>query len=235
MDIALVLEILKRVGLAVLCGICVGFERDVHGRAAGLRTHILVASGAALFTVMSLLCAGCSLDFSHAEQLTGDAGRIAAQVVSGIGFMGAGTIVKTGVTVRGLTTAACLWFAAALGMACGINQATVALISALGATVIVFMGKRIEARLHRQFPFLLIVEADSEEAIEEIRKYISANPMYSIGTLNMTIAVQPRRVKAVFHIDTDCKNQQLESCMTLTVELSRNIPGVHSVSYQSEG
>ncbi|RLE03598.1 MAG: MgtC/SapB family protein [Bacteroidetes bacterium] len=106
-------DLIIRLAIAALLGGLLGLEREIHGRPAGLRTHLLVSLGAAAFMVMSNLVAGMNQGFS------GDPGRIAAQIVSGIGFLGAGAIVKEGVNIRGLTTAACLWVAAAIGMACG--------------------------------------------------------------------------------------------------------------------
>src|SRR5207248_10519029 len=93
--------------LAALLGALIGFERERHDRPAGLRTHILVCMGAALITQVSRHLGGVRFDES----------RIAAQIVSGIGFLGAGTIFRTGSVVRGLTTAASLWVVAGIGMA----------------------------------------------------------------------------------------------------------------------
>lgn len=106
---------------AVLSGV-VGFEREHRQKAAGLRTHMLVGLGAALFTLLS------GTAFSG-----GDPGRIAAQVVSGIGFLGAGAIFRWGATIRGLTTAAGLWAVAAIGMTAGAGL----LLGAAAATFIV--------------------------------------------------------------------------------------------------
>ncbi len=108
-------EFLIRILIASLLGGLIGLERDIHGRAAGLRTHLLVSLGAAVFTILSGVIAG-SVGPSGFQ---GDPGRIAAQVVTGIGFLGAGVIIKEGINVRGLTTAACLWTVAAIGMAAG--------------------------------------------------------------------------------------------------------------------
>ena len=116
-DWGLYSEILRRLLIAAACGIAIGWERDLHGRSAGLRTHMLVALGSAMFTQLSLITAICPLPFVGSENVHGDVCRIAAQIVSGIGFLGAGTIVKEGFTIKGLTTAACLWFSAAVGMA----------------------------------------------------------------------------------------------------------------------
>lgn len=235
MDIYLTMEILRRLGFAAFCGACVGFERDVHGRAAGLRTHTLVASGAALFTMVSMLCAGCPLEFTGHEALHGDVCRIAAQVVSGIGFLGAGTIIKTGFTVKGLTTAACLWFAAALGMTCAINMITAALLATSGSLLIVFIGKQIERKLHRLFPFQLIVEATDYETITKIQAKIMSRKDYDITTLNISTSNDPKIVKAFFYIDANCPSEQVNECLSLTQEISEKFPNVVSVAYKSEG
>jgi putative Mg2+ transporter-C (MgtC) family protein len=111
-------EALWRLGAACLLGAAVGFERELRDREAGIRTHLLVSLGSALFTVVSA--------YGFHEFLTSgdnvvraDPTRIAAQIVTGIGFLGAGAIIREGLSVRGLTTAATLWVVAAIGMACG--------------------------------------------------------------------------------------------------------------------
>lgn len=109
------LDMLVKILVAALLGAMVGFERDKHGRAAGLRTHLLVSMGAAVFMVISAQVA----KQSQQAGFFADPGRIAAQIVTGIGFLGAGVILKSGNHVRGLTTAACLWTAAGIGMAAG--------------------------------------------------------------------------------------------------------------------
>ena len=102
--------VLKLLVAGVLGGI-VGYEREVHEHPAGLRTHILVCMGATLITMISV----------SFKPPVGDPGRIAAQIVSGIGFLGAGTILRQGNIVRGLTTAASLWAVAGIGMAVGVG------------------------------------------------------------------------------------------------------------------
>ena len=91
----------------------IGLEREFDEKAAGLRTHMLVALGSALFTLISAY--GFSSFFGHGRVVTFDPSRIAAQIVTGIGFLGAGVILRSGFTVRGLTTAASLWLVAAIG------------------------------------------------------------------------------------------------------------------------
>jgi putative Mg2+ transporter-C (MgtC) family protein len=121
-------DILLRVALAGALGGAIGFERELRERQAGLRTHTLVSVGAALFTLVSAY-AWTDWQFSAREGLAFDPTRIAAQVVTGVGFLGAGAIIRQGLSVRGLTTAATLWVVAAIGMASGAGYFTAALIT----------------------------------------------------------------------------------------------------------
>lgn len=112
--LSLELDLGLRILVAAALGAAVGLEREVHGQAAGMRTHGLVACGAALFTV------GGAYGFSELPRSANvDPMRVAAQIASGIGFVGAGAILRDGGSVRGLTTASSLWASAALGMVAG--------------------------------------------------------------------------------------------------------------------
>ena len=124
----LILRILAAAGL----GAAVGLEREVSDQPAGFRTHILVSLGAALFTVAGALGAS---SFTDGPPIRFDPTRVAAQVVTGIGFLGAGAIIQQGVNVRGLTTAASLWVTAAIGLACGLGYYSAALMTA-GVTLV---------------------------------------------------------------------------------------------------
>ena len=119
-------EVLLRLFVAAALGGAIGVERELRERQAGLRTHLVVSVGAALFTLVSAY--GFN-DFGARVDPT----RIAAQIVSGIGFLGAGAIIRQGLSVRGLTTAASLWLVAAIGMASGAGYWDGALIATLGA------------------------------------------------------------------------------------------------------
>jgi len=128
------LEIVARLGLAlVLCG-AIGLEREIRGQVAGLRTHILVGMGAALFTLISAYGFSAFVRPNEAGGFvtTVDPTRIAAQIVTGIGFLGAGAIIRQGFTVRGLTTAAALWIVAAVGMAAGAGYYFAAIVTTAG-------------------------------------------------------------------------------------------------------
>lgn len=123
--------------LAVAAGLtgAIGLERELRERAAGLRTHMLVGLGSALFTIVSAY-GWADFRFSTPEGVVFDPTRIAAQIVTGIGFLGAGAIIRQGLSVRGLTTAAGLWVVAAIGMAAGAGYYSAALI----ATGLVLVG-----------------------------------------------------------------------------------------------
>ena len=126
------LDLAFRILAAAGLGAMVGLEREFSDQPAGFRTHILVSLGAALFTVAGALGASA---FDSDASVRFDPTRIAAQVVTGIGFLGAGAIIQQGVNVRGLTTAASLWVTAAIGLACGLGYYAAALITA-GITLV---------------------------------------------------------------------------------------------------
>ena len=142
-----------RLAAAAALGSVIGIERELREREAGFRTHMLVSVGAALFTLVSAYAWG-DFAFSQASGVTFDPTRIAAQIVTGIGFIGAGAIIRQGLSVRGLTTAATLWMVAAIGMACGAGFYWAAVI----ATAIALVGlgplrvvsQRLGDRPHRR-------------------------------------------------------------------------------------
>ena len=119
-------EVLLRLFVAAALGGAIGLERELRERQAGLRTHLVVSVGSALFTLVS------AYGFAEFDGKV-DPTRIAAQIVSGIGFLGAGAIIRQGLSVRGLTTAASLWLVAAIGMAAGAGYWEGALIATFGA------------------------------------------------------------------------------------------------------
>ena len=136
------LEILKRILLAAGMGALLGLEREVRAKSAGLRTNILIAVGSALFTIVSLELGGGS---------TTDQTRIAAQIVTGMGFLGAGAIIRTRGNVHGLTTAATVWVNAALGMAAGGGDYRLAGIGFGVTMAVLLILPPIEREFDRRF------------------------------------------------------------------------------------
>jgi len=132
----LVLRLLVAAGL----GAAIGFERELRQKPAGLRTNILIAVGSALFTVMSIVLA----------RQGGTPDRIAAQVVTGIGFLGAGAILRHGTTIHGMTTAATIWVNAAVGMAAGAGQLAIATVATVVTLIVLAVLPPIEAFFERR-------------------------------------------------------------------------------------
>jgi len=133
-------EVFLRLILAVILGGLVGFEREAHNRPAGFRTHILVCVGSALIMIVSAY--GFGENFVELYDL--DPSRIAASVITGIGFLGAGTIIRQKGTIQGLTTAAGIWVVSGIGLAIGIGHYAGALITTVLVLVSLFVLNRVD-------------------------------------------------------------------------------------------
>jgi putative Mg2+ transporter-C (MgtC) family protein len=124
----------------MVLGLALGTEREVHGHPAGMRTMALIGAGAGLFTAIGLVPAfGTRIDPT----------RIAAQIVTGVGFLGAGSILRQGEEVKGLTTAASIWVTAAIGMAAGFGYYTTAVVAAVMVVVVLVAIRPLELRFIR--------------------------------------------------------------------------------------
>jgi putative Mg2+ transporter-C (MgtC) family protein len=134
------IELMLRLLLAAGLGAAIGIERELRQKPAGLRTNILIAVGAALFTTLSI-------QFAPAG---GTSDRIAAQIVTGIGFLGAGAILHSGASVHGMTTAATIWVNAAVGMAAGSGQYSMAAVATGITLVVLAVLAPIEAHFERR-------------------------------------------------------------------------------------
>lgn len=158
--------------LAMLLGACVGFERKRKGQTAGVRTFSLICMGATLAMILSIYVPQEYLSLKN-----GDPSRIAAQVVSGIGFLGAGAIIQMKGSVRGLTTAAGIWMIAAIGMAVGVGMYLVATIAAALILFILLLLEKFEHRIRigSEMRIIRLVLACVVEDISEYRKILEAN------------------------------------------------------------
>lgn len=212
------LEIILRLALASFLGGLVGLEREVHGREAGVRTYLLVALGSALIMIISEY-----LVFKYQGKFPGDIfrvdpGRIAAQAITGIGFLGAGVILRYKNSIIGLTTAACMWVVCAVGLAIGSGYYLFGSVVS-GIAILSLLGlKGIEKKLSKDwYKEMIIVSEDVEGQIDRVQEVIDK---YNIKVTNFTIkrdlqnkemtldfrlrlrAVQPDRniLKEVFYI-----------------------------------
>ena len=201
-------HILLRLTVAAALGGAIGLERELRERQAGLRTHLVVCVGSALFTLVS------AYGFTSPRV---DPTRIAAQIVSGIGFLGAGAIIRQGLSVRGLTTAATLWLVAAIGMASGAGYYDAAVIATFGALLTLgplrVVAYRLTSRFRQETERLLVeVPAGGSpapviEAVERFGRVVSLDVAQEGDRREIAIDValhnagSPQVVAAVAEID----------------------------------
>ncbi len=213
-----ILKYILRILAAMLCGAIVGFERTKRSKEAGIRTHCIIAVGAALVMIISkygfadlLAEAGFTLGTRGA-----DPSRIAAQVVTGISFIGAGVIFKNGNTVKGLTTAAGLWSMAAIGMACGAGMYSVALLATLVILAIQLVMHHFnvgnDAYSNSEIRITFVDTPEVRNALKEKEKELG-------------ITIISSRVTA-------CDNNTLN--MILQVRLKQTIPFADVVQFMNE-
>jgi putative Mg2+ transporter-C (MgtC) family protein len=176
--------------IAAALGGAVGIERELREREAGLRTHLLVAVGSALFTIASaygfneFLVAGGNV-------IRADPTRIAAQIVTGIGFLGAGAIIREGMSVRGLTTAATLWVVAAIGIAAGAGYYSAAV---LGTAIVLFSLWPLRIMAYRLIEY---VRPEEKRVLLELAPGTSVSPLLTLleerGVLVESLWVEDER------------------------------------------
>jgi putative Mg2+ transporter-C (MgtC) family protein len=198
-QLAIVIELI----LASILGAVIGWEREIHDHPAGMRTHLLVCLGSAGFTVLSINAFGPD----------GDPSRVAAQIVSGIGFLGAGAILKEGANIRGLTTAASLWVVAAVGMAVGAG----AWIVALAITVIVVVSL---------WPLRLVTERFIGSDDHRVRLQLLASDP---ARLPDVVALIEQRDETILHLRTQ-RDASLGLALDLEVAVSDASAGVDLAS-----
>src|SRR5437762_10546735 len=135
-----VIDLVRRLLLAAALGAALGLEREYHRKPAGLRTNILIALGSSLFTILSIAIGGRG----------GTPDRITAQVVTGIGFLGGGAILRSGTTVHGMTTAATIWVNAAIGIAVGVGEFALATLATVLTLIVLVVLPPVEAYFKRR-------------------------------------------------------------------------------------
>lgn len=148
-------EILLRFALSVFVGGLIGYEREYQSRPAGFITHILVCVGASIIAMIQILIVQDSLDMlllypQLSDSLKVDSGRLVSQVVSGVGFLGAGAIIHNKGSVTGLTTATTLWVVACIGIAIGIGYYFLSLVSAIGVFCVLVILKKVKFEIQKK-------------------------------------------------------------------------------------
>jgi putative Mg2+ transporter-C (MgtC) family protein len=222
LDVELMLRLL---GAAVAGGM-IGLEREASDQPAGFRTHMLVALGSCLFTVISAYGFDAFLADQPGPQVRYDPTRIAAQIVTGIGFLGAGAILRYGTTVRGLTTAASLWVVAAIGMAVGAGAYLISLVTT-AITILALLALRpLRTRLVRG------LKKEHEEFL------VDAEPGLEMEQLVHDLGLQGIRIDH-FRVEEEDEMKQIVLFLTIPPEdrpedvvarLSR-LPGIRNVDW----
>jgi len=194
-------DFIIRIGVAGLLGAMIGIEREIRSKEAGLKTHFLVAVGSALIMVVSKYAFS---DIVFEEHTSLDPSRIAAQVVSGVGFLGAGTIIIQKQAVKGLTTAAGLWATAGIGLAIGAGMYVVG----IGATILVLIGLEIVSRIFKVqflFPQNITVQmfVNKHEAVQQILETLQVK---GIPILSYEVEASQQGTETVYKVRMQLKN-----------------------------
>lgn len=186
---------LVSLGISILAGSLVGLEREYKNKSAGFRTIVLICLGATVFTIVSRFGVGSD-------------DRIAANIITGIGFIGAGVIFKDKFSVMGLTTAAVIWTVAGIGMAAGIGYYGLALAIAVLTVVILAVFNRVESAMERLFlTRTLFVEFEGME-VDDLEKLKAVMDRHHISYIRKTVSKRSRKLSVVFELTADRKNLQ---------------------------
>ena len=145
----------------ILCG-AVGMEREYRGRSAGLRTHLLVGVGSCIIMIISIY--GFPAMFGEKR----DVARLAAQIITGVGFLGAGAIIHRNSGIKGLTTAGTIWIVMAIGIACGSFNFIIATIGTIVILVVLTLFKKVEARINKRNPVVILVAPVDSPIIDKV-------------------------------------------------------------------
>jgi len=219
-DVATQLDLSARLIIAAILGALIGAEREYHGHPAGIRTHMLVALGSAIFTVLSIHGFGQEADASRVDPT-----RIAAQIVTGIGFLGAGAILKDGVVIRGLTTAASLWATAAVGLGAGAGEYVVAIV---GAAVVLVSLWPINALVER-FRGSNVPDTQLRVQLERVDLVGRVSEILQAHRIEIGAITTQRLGKNAFQVDLTLRGRRTAD-ITASLEALANADGVDVVS-----
>ncbi len=211
-----------RLAMSFLLGGLIGWEREIHGRVAGLRTHVLVCVGATLFMLVSGY-----VFFVYRELATVDPARIAAQIITGIGFIGAGTIMQARFSVRGLTTAASLWVAAGIGMAVGCGFYSAAFITVGLALFALLLLWKLERFFSRDwYKTVSITAEDKERQFEKIKQTLE-----NFGAKIQNCIIEKDKISGKVYREVNVKFRGVRFNKDCVEELA-NLEGIEKVKWE---
>lgn len=211
-------EVIIRVVIAIIVGGLIGYERQITNRPAGFRTHILVCVGACVVSLIQIESVGRTIALIHADEmlansLKADIGRMGAQVITGVGFLGAGTIIREKGLVKGLTTAASIWVVACIGLAIGLGMYVITAVSTIGVFVSLVILKKVEDKFIDK---VVNVDLDIEyigdkEFMKSIQKYFTTknikvnniNFVNQVASLDETAVTNEESIskRSIYNID----------------------------------
>ncbi len=199
---------------ATLCGGLIGYQREINGHAAGFRTHILIGLGSALIMVLSAYAFGSS-------ESTRDPMRLAAAGVTGIGFLGAGSIIKNGVTVKGLTTAASIWVTMAIGMCCGAGMFVIAAITTIITILCLVSFQKIETAISKKNMNILII-ADMKNT-DILKPLLELLAKYDIQYKNFDTSISEMDDEKILRIKFKCLTKKKDIVTLFMEEFKRTV------------
>jgi putative Mg2+ transporter-C (MgtC) family protein len=223
-------EILLRIGLAFVAGFIVGFERSGRGRPAGLRTTILTCVVAAIAMIVSeklFVESGAAVSSGNWRP---DPARLGAGILTGIGFLGAGTIMRHDNVIRGVTTAACLWFVTVLGLAFGSGEYFTAGIGLLVGIVALFVLPSLESHIQAErYATLTVLETLEAMGVDELRKKVESMGAHT-KTMKLSYDLEKNQKRIVLELRLK-KPLLYKACRDLLAEVAKS-PGVIQASWE---
>ncbi len=209
--------------ISALLGSIIGIERDIRGRAAGLRTNLVVALGSTLFTLISSYTV-------IAFEGSSDPTRIAAQIVSGIGFLGAGVIIKSGLSIKGLTSAASLWLVSAIGMAAGFHYYTLALATAILGVISLSLLDYLERTYKKDFYRQVSITGSSLLDANAIGEILTAKGC-RIQSTNYVLKGDSE-IRLIYQVKVHVKKESLDRGFEITKELKESSSHIWEIRWE---
>ncbi len=211
-------EFVIRLGVAVFCGFIIGLERQIHKGLAGIHTNVLVSSGSCLFIVVGL----CLHDDDSPA-------RVASQIVSGIGFLGAGVVIKEGMTVRGINSAATLWCSAAIGSLCGAGMLGIGILSTVIITLVnSAMRSKWIKQIYKKTAYNLTLQCKLE-SVNDALQYIESK---SANILLNTFKIQYFGGSCEIGVHIIDFENTLASRRMYVQELAEKVPGIQTCTIE---
>lgn len=207
------IELWAKLGLAFACGAAIGYERELSDKPAGLRTNMLICVGSTVITMVSIHLA---LTYAERQVNIADPGRIAAQIVSGVGFLGAGSIIQARGAVHGLTTAATIWVMAGIGLAIGAGFFGAAVATTVLLFVILFLLGWVEQRLEqpRRYVWFHIEARREAGTIDAVNRLAER---HDLPLTDVALRREDDRIQMEFSVtcETDVRDALVESLLDL--------------------